>query len=337
MKPPVTVVGGGIAGLSAAWELAKRGRAVRVLEAHRIGGGTSAVATGYLEPRLGRTAARRLEWTSLRMWPAFATELERKTGHDVGLRTSGQWRYAFREDEPEVRADFEARRAAGWRVDWVEGDEVRAQDPLVSSDVIAAARVHDPAWVDGPALCRALAQAIAACPSCEVVENRPARPTDCTGTTLIAAGDGTAALELDLPPIRRTKGTTLFYEGEYALTRMLRHKTLSIVPRVDGLVVGSSRERGATSLEPDPAVVDELHAKAVRVLPILAHRTPVARCGFRAMIGDGSLNLGRRGDLFWSLSHAGVGYLRAPLVAREMAAAIDGEAPKLTAPFFRTI
>ena len=108
----VAVIGGGIAGLSVAWELVKRGRPVTVLEANTVGSGTSAVATSYLEPRLGTTPARKLEWESLRRWPDFAAELQETTGIDVGFRPDGQWRYAFADDEAEVRADFETRRDA---------------------------------------------------------------------------------------------------------------------------------------------------------------------------------------------------------------------------------
>ena len=330
---PVTVVGGGIAGLSVAWALARRGRHVTVLEAGRVGGGTSAVATAYLEPRLGTTPARKLEWASLALWPSFAADLEAASGMAVGYRPDGQWRYAFRDDEAAVREDFETRRAGGWDVRWVDADELRQADPAVSDAVVGAAFVAGPAWVDGPAVCRALAEAVARTPGCDVRENAPYDGRG--GTLVVANAEGTNGLGLDLPPVRVTKGTTLHYATDIRLTRMLRHKTLSVVPRADGLVVGSSRERGATSLAPDSAIIAELHEKAVRVLPALADVTPRPRCGYRAMIGDGSLNLGRRGEVYHSLSQAGVGYLRAPLVSHELAAIIDGEPPGLVAPFYR--
>lgn len=329
----VTIVGGGIAGLSVAWELVRRGRAVTVFEARTIGSGTSAVATSYLEPRLGTTPARRLEWEALARWPDFAADIERRSGIDVGFRPDGQWRYAFATDRAEVRADFETRRDAGWDVEWLSGDALREREPQVSPAVTAAALVRDPAWVDGPALCRALATAIEGRGG-NIRENTTFSARDSNATLVIANGEGADALGLDLPKGRVTKGTTLFYPVAHGLTRMLRHRTLSVVPRGDGLVVGSSRERGASSLAPDRAVVADLHAKAVRVLPALEGVVPEPRTGFRAMIGDGSLNLGRRGNLFWSLSHAGVGYLRAPLVGAELAAIICGEKPDLIAPFY---
>ena len=87
-------------------------------------------------------------------------------------------------------------------------------------------------------------------------------------------------------------------------------------------------------------VVADLRDKAVRVLPMLEGIEPQPRCGFRHLVGDGSLNLGRVEDdrwtnVCWSLSHAGVGYLRAPLVAAEMAGVICGDAPGFIAPFYK--
>ena len=330
----VTVIGGGIAGLSVAWELARRSRPVTVLEANTIGSGTSAVATSYLEPRLGTTPARKLEWEALRRWPDYAAELEAASGIDVGFRPHGQWRYAFADDEREVRADFELRRDAGWNVEWLTGDAVREREPAIGPDVTAAALVRDPAWVDGPAVCRALAEAIRV-KNGTVLENRNVSADDLRDkrTVLIAAGqtDGFDRV----PATRRTKGTTLFLPVAHSLSRMLRHKSLSIVPRSDGVIVGSSRERGATSLEPDPAVVADLYGKAVRVLPMLADVAPRPRCGFRHLVGDGSLNLGRDGDVFWSLSHAGVGYVRAPVVGPELADIICGGEPNFAASFYK--
>ena len=332
----VTVVGAGIAGLSVAWALAKRGREVTVREAGEIGSGTSAVATSYLEPRLGTTPARQLEWASLARWPDFASELEVASGMSVGFRPDGQWRYAFADTEAEVRADFEARRDADWNVEWLSGDALREQELSISRDVTGAALVRDPAWVDGPAACRALAIAVERNGgtmrehSIYAYEER-ARPL------VVANAHGADALGLPLPRGRVTKGTTLFYPHAVSLSRMLRSKTLSVVPRVDGLVVGSSRERGATTLEPDPAIVADIHNKAIRVLPELEGCTPQPRTGFRAMIGDGSLNLGRSGDVYWSLSQAGVGYLRAPLVSAELADVLCGREPGLIAPFFRKL
>src|SRR4051812_12008033 len=48
VRADVCVVGAGIAGLSTAYELAKRGRSVVVLDARRVGGGETSYTTAHL-------------------------------------------------------------------------------------------------------------------------------------------------------------------------------------------------------------------------------------------------------------------------------------------------
>lgn len=334
MTVNVTIVGGGIAGLSLGWELLKRGRTVTIVEGGTIGSAASRAATSYMEPRFGRGASRRLEWASLARWPRFARELEEASGRLIGLQ-HGQWRFAL-DDEAAVRADMEKRRALGWDVAWIDGAALRDRVPALAPGVTGAAHVRDPAWVDGPATCLALARAIRAAGG-TVRERTTFEGTE--GVRVLANGAGSAALALpdDAPRVAALKGTSLFYATDIALPHMLRHPTISIVPRPDGLVVGASKEPDATSLAPDPAIVAELHARAVRVLPALADVTPEPRTGWRAYVTGTALALGRsrlQPDLWWSLGHGGVGYLRAPVIAAELAGAMCGEPLDLCAPFF---
>ena len=337
----ITIVGGGIAGLSLAWELAKRGRHVTVVERERIGGGASATATSYMEPRFGTGASRRLEWESLRRWPEWARGTEEASGLDLGL-SHGQWRFAYAQDESRVRADMKKREALGWTVEWLDGAELRERAKDLSSEIVGAVRVADPAWVDGPKVCEALAVAIRGMGG-RVLEREPVADLPLASTTVLANGPGATALAPDgagVPPIRRVKGTTLFHPCPVALPQMLRHPDISIVPRPNGVVVGASKEEDATSLAPDPAVVETLHARAARALPVLSNVDPEPSSAWRAYVPDRALALGRsqtRRNLWWSLGHGGVGYLRAPLVATELAGAICGEedALRFCAPFFQ--
>ena len=221
----VTVVGGGIAGLSLAWELVKRGRQVTVVEAERIGGAASAAATGYMEPRLGRGAARALEWEGLRRWPGFAGEVEAAAGAALGLRR-GQLRYAFADTRDAVRADYERRREAGWGADWLEGASLREAyrdgtvppGAILSKQIVAATLVREVAFVDGPAACGGLVRAIRHFGG-TVREGETAfaghlhSPVG-GGTIVLANGIGAAAfrgLVPDLPDLEALKGTSLHY------------------------------------------------------------------------------------------------------------------------------
>ena len=61
----IVIVGAGIACLSVAYELVRRGARVTVVEANQIAVGASGVATSYLKSRLGNTAMRAIERDSI--------------------------------------------------------------------------------------------------------------------------------------------------------------------------------------------------------------------------------------------------------------------------------
>ncbi|MFD2814074.1 FAD-dependent oxidoreductase [Paracoccus aerius] len=62
----VTIIGGGIFGLSCAWEMTRRGARVRLIEARRIGAGSSGGHVGALAPMRRKTGIPRRpsNWTA---------------------------------------------------------------------------------------------------------------------------------------------------------------------------------------------------------------------------------------------------------------------------------
>lgn len=357
----IVVVGAGIAGLSVAAALAEAGADVTVLEAGRIAGGASGVATSYLEPRLGQTHMRRLEWEALARWEEYAAALKERSGLSVGFRNEGQLKVAAPANHVAFEKDMEKRAAQDWPLERLTPCEALALEPALSTDIVDAAFLPQVRWVTGASVCHALATQLRNSGH-DIRQNCPIKSLlkDGDGIVLttakgepiaadrviLANGMGTGSitgLPDDIPQSRPVRGVNLILGTEglaQPLRHLVKHHRGNICPRTDAdghlhLIVGTTYEPGEESLEPDAAVIEKLFANAEPILPQVRNLPLRAvRAGLRTKVGDGNLNLGRsqhmRG-LFWSLSHAGAGYLRAPVVAPELARfVLTGEAGQWT-------
>ncbi|MGQ9590856.1 MAG: FAD-dependent oxidoreductase [Planctomycetota bacterium] len=158
-----SVIGGGIAGLAAARELALRGARVTVYERGRIGerapeGPATPASIGVLTaPRRGGSALRRLLAEAYRRYPEFVARLEEESGLAVGFETRGSLHLVPRLPAPEVRARREAvYRDVGLSPRWVDGAELEALAPGVAEAYRASLFVPEEATVDPRSLALAL-------------------------------------------------------------------------------------------------------------------------------------------------------------------------------------
>jgi glycine/D-amino acid oxidase-like deaminating enzyme/nitrite reductase/ring-hydroxylating ferredoxin subunit len=126
----VAVIGAGIAGLSAAWEIAATGRSVAVLEAGRIVSGVTGHTTAKLSSlhtlaysRIARTAgaqAARLYAESQQSAVERAAEIADRLGIDCDLERLPGFAYAATPATvDQVRAEADAARAAGLDASYV--------------------------------------------------------------------------------------------------------------------------------------------------------------------------------------------------------------------------
>ncbi len=342
----IIIAGGGIAGLSLGWHLIKHGEKVTLIERDQVGHGASRAAAAYLEPRLGTGAMRSLEWAAIKAWPGFIADIEQASGTMVDYRQNGQLRIAFADNITTIKQDAETRQKQGWNVQWLEGKNLRTLEPHLSPDVIAATYLPDVHWVDGRLLCKALANAITNAGG-TLIENRQVMKIlhegdHVTGiatqhTTIkaervvLATAMGTndiANLPPELPQCRPVKGAilSLGMDRHSPLTsHLLRHPNGHVLcPRSDGrLLVGSTHEDDETSSDVSEDIQQHLKQSAIDLLPAAANLPIVeATVGIRTLIGDGALRLGTSKSykgLYYSLSHAGAGYLRAPAIAEQFA------------------
>src|SRR5919108_1255967 len=159
----VAIVGAGIIGCSIAFELAKAGVRVCVLEKGGIGEESSAAAAGMLSGQHGVTTfgpRYQLHLEARELHAGLADELRELTGIDVGFCRWGILELLFTPGE--VRAAdrcYTIQTQAGLRVERLSREEALALEPAIAPDLQGAIRYGDEAHVHNGRLTIALGEA----------------------------------------------------------------------------------------------------------------------------------------------------------------------------------
>lgn len=131
----VCVIGGGLAGLTAAREIARRGWSVIVLEANRIAWNASGRNTGFVLPGYAQAPERIVERVGIEhartLWALSEAGLDyvRETIDDnkIPAQISEGWLQVSKIDRPEVvQAEVETLRELGCEVDLLPTEHVRS-------------------------------------------------------------------------------------------------------------------------------------------------------------------------------------------------------------------
>jgi len=352
----VLVIGGGAIGLSIAWRARERGMSVTVAERGELGGGTSRVAAGMLAPvaeaEFGEAGRRALELglRSAALWPAFAQELEARSGVDVGLLATGTLVLARDEDEArELRRQIEFRDSLGLRTERLLPSEARAREPALAPAMRLALSAPDDHSVDPRALLVALRVA------CEragvrLREHAPVARVESDGErvggvtldsgeslaaeqVVLAAGAWSGGLDgvPDPVPVRPVKGQLLRLRdpaGPGLLGTVVRFEGGYVVPRADGrYVLGATVEERGFDTEPDAGGVYELLREAHELLPGISELKIEELCvGLRPGTPDNApaIGPGAPAGLTWATGHHRNGILLAPLTAELVVGLLDG-------------
>jgi glycine oxidase len=297
MPSNVHVVGGGVIGLSSAWELSRNGHDVTIV-APAFGGADGAgwVAAGMLAPvnevEFGESALTALRLAGAARWPAFAAALEEASGHAIGYDTTGTLTVALDASDRAYLDDLLAyQHSLGLTARRVAASECRTLVPALSPSLRGGIEVPGDHQVDNRALLAALVQAARASgvtfAEGRVAEVRPGPELVLADGdrlhpdhVVLAAGIGLAALSagLGLPEVRPVKGHILRLgpaRGARArpflplTVRGLVHgHHLYLVPRRDGsLVVGATVEERGHDTTVEAGAVHELLCDARAVVP----------------------------------------------------------------------
>lgn len=278
------IVGGGVIGLASAWELARGGVSVTLLERGEVGRESSWAGGGilsalppwdYPEPVDG------LIRLSCRLYPEWVGEIAALSGVDPEYRPSGML----------VLPGFDADKALAWSAkSGAVVARIAARDRLPGlAEDSEALWLPEVAQVRNPRLIKALRRALEL-RGVRIVERAEVTGLKVSGravtglfTTggrfsaacyLVAGGAWSAAvlgrhaLGLDIRPIR---GQMLLYRARPGLlSHIVLQQGFYLIPRADGhILAGSTLEEAGFERNTTAAARDALHRRAVALLPAL--------------------------------------------------------------------
>ncbi len=162
----VVIIGGGIAGCSAAYYLAQNGITSTIIEREDIASQASGYNAGGLNPLEGHgwpDPLLPMALQSFRLHQELWRQIPEETGIDYHGRFSSILKVAFAEDElPDLRdtlATFNGTTEPGFSAEWLEREDVLAIEPRVSPDIIGGVRAAGNGALDGQEFTQALAAA----------------------------------------------------------------------------------------------------------------------------------------------------------------------------------
>ncbi|MFD1795005.1 FAD-dependent oxidoreductase [Paracoccus aurantiacus] len=278
----VTVIGAGIAGLSAGWEIARRGHSVRVIEANGIAAGSSGGTVGALAPHAPDSwnVKKQVQLDSLLDAPRFWQEVAETSGRDPGYAQTGRIQAVSAADLPKLRARIEGaqRHWQGAARMWLT--QTRPENALIPDSPDSWWLLDDlTARLSPRQACEALAAAIRT-KSGDVTVGQRAEIGAVSGLVIWANGaPGLAMLGDDLGRNagQGVKGQSALLDFSAPDAPQIYADGLHIVPHADGTVgIGSTSENSFAHDAVD-GLLDAVIARARITCPTLADAPILSR------------------------------------------------------------
>ncbi|WZO99597.1 glycine oxidase ThiO [Isosphaeraceae bacterium EP7] len=359
----VVIVGGGVIGLSIAYELARRGHRSTVVESQAMGraaswAGAGMIAPEQTNPRINPIAALRAR--SAALFPAWTEWLRAETGIDNGYRRTGGVDVAITD-----RDELDLKTTAGrWRVEGIAYErlvpsEFHRVEPGLGPSIRLAYFLPDRAQIRNPRHVRALVEACRA-RGVTLLEGRAvtgfrrvggrvtgvetSEATIPCGAAIVSAGAWSEALlagvgaQVPTPPL---KGQIVMFRGETpALRRIVEHGKHYLIPRDDGrTLMGATEEDAGFDIESTEPEVRSLIEQALILCPALAHaEVETSWAGLRPGSVDTRPYLGPvpgLSNLYVATGHKRAGLQQSPATAEILADLVLGLEPAIDLEPFR--
>ncbi len=346
----IVVIGAGIIGCATAFELARRGASVQVVDDRPAGMGATQASAGVLAPYIeAREDGPLLELTvrSLDLYDKFVARVSSASGVPVTYRRTGTLDIAT---EAETLVRFEHHAAAlvrkGVAAEVVDAAGARSEEPQLAEGVLGGLLISTQGYVVAGELTRALAAAARRHGAQLIEHGRVRRITEKHGELVVetergplsgngvvlAAGSWSGQIEIagvsaNLP-VRPVRGQLLHlaWSGPL-LRRVVWSERCYLVPWEDGtLLVGATVEEAGFDERATTAGVHDLIDAACDIVPrawtagLLA-----AKAGLRPATTDDLPIIGASSvvpNLMYATGHFRNGVLLAPLTAQLVADAM---------------
>jgi glycine oxidase len=345
----VIVVGAGIVGCSVAYELARRGASVQIVDDRPAGMGATHASAGVLAPFIeAREEGPLLELTArgLDVFDKFVSRVSLVAGGAVQYQRTGTLDAALNEASLNAYAATAAMLLSkGISAEMLDARATRAEEPLLSEAVIGGLLIPSHGFVGALELTRALAAA-ARRHGAQLIEGsrviRVSRHGDdlvvdtdrgrLTGNAVvIAAGSWASRIEIDGAerlPVKPIRGQLLQFAWQGPqLRRVLWSERCYVVPWQDGTVlVGATVEDAGFDERTTVAGVADLVDAVCELVPhAWTASFTSARAGLRPATADHLPIIGRSRvlpNVMYATGHYRNGVLLSPLTAQLVADAL---------------
>lgn len=339
-SPVVIVIGAGIVGCTVAYELAKAGARVQVLETRAPGQGATRASAGILAPYIEghEDIFRDLGGRSLEMYDGFVARLRDDSGHEIPYQRNGTFELAFSGgDVTRLNTLAAALWTQGVEARWITPDAFDQFEPLASPSAHGALLIPIHGFVGVTSLTLAAAAAaekfgadfkteigavrIYPLPGDRVGVQTPASMWE-ADRVVLAAGSWSSQITVqgaDTVPVKPIRGQLIqLHAGAGEIRRVLWGPNGYLVPWPDGtILVGSTVEDVGFDERHTEEAVRELQDAAAELAPSLAG-APVmqVRTGLRPRGPDDLPLLGRSqavAGLIYATAHYRNGVMFTPL------------------------